>query len=202
MAMKEACLDWAAAAAVLSGQTESGDRHYVRCRSGSAMVAAVDGLGHGAEAAAAARTAIDALEEYADESLVELLRRCHECLRPTRGAVISLASINFRDDMLTWLGVGNVAGFLLRADRGLPTETLLLRSGVVGDHLPPLQTAELRVVPGDVLVFATDGVRADFAESIVVNGSLQTNADQILANYDKGTDDALVLMARYGRSAK
>lgn len=195
--MKTASLEWAAATAILAGEKESGDRHFVRCRSDTALVAVVDGLGHGAEAAAAARVAVDTLQEYADEPVLSLIRRCHECLRPTRGAVMSLASFGFRDGMLTWVGVGNVAGFLLRADHRSPTETLLLRSGVVGDQLPPLQAAVLPVAPGDVLVFATDGVRSDLAANIVVNVSLQTTADRILAKCNKGTDDALLVLARY-----
>jgi negative regulator of sigma-B (phosphoserine phosphatase) len=195
--MKQAWLEWGAAAAMLPGQCESGDLHVVVCAGERTFIAALDGLGHGAEAAAASRVAAQTLKEYPDEPVISLLRRCHENLKPTRGAVISLASFNFADAMMTWIGIGNVAGFLLRTGQKLPNETLLLRSGVVGVQLPPLQPAVLPVGPGDVLVFATDGVRTDFAENIMATASLQITAERLLAKYNKGTDDALVVAARY-----
>jgi phosphoserine phosphatase RsbX len=60
-----------------------------------------------------------------------------------------------------------------------------------------LQAEVLPVGPGDVLVFATDGVRTDFADNIVPSASLQTTAERLLAKCNKGTDDALVVAARY-----
>jgi negative regulator of sigma-B (phosphoserine phosphatase) len=193
----ESCLEWGSATAALPGQTESGDLHLVVSTAEKAVVAVVDGLGHGPEAAAASRIAIETVREHVNEPVISMLRRCHECLRQTRGAVISLASFNARDAMMTWAGIGNVAGFLFRADQNLPHETLLLRGGVLGALLPPLQAAVLPVDPGDVLLFATDGVRTDFAENIIPIASLHTTAEAILTNYNKGTDDALVLAARY-----
>jgi negative regulator of sigma-B (phosphoserine phosphatase) len=193
----EACLEWSAATAALPGETESGDLHLVVSTAERAVVAVVDGLGHGVEAAAASRTARETLKEHVNEPVISMLLRCHESLRPTRGAVISLASFNARDAMMTWVGIGNVAGFLFRANQNLPHETLLLRSGVLGALLPPLQAAMLPIDPGDVLLFATDGVRADISEYIPPNVSLQATAERILAKYNKGIDDALVVVARY-----
>ena len=52
---------WGMAQAVLAGQTVSGDRHLVSpCRDGL-LVAVVDGLGHGEEAAKAAEIAVSTL---------------------------------------------------------------------------------------------------------------------------------------------
>ena len=68
--------------------------------------------------------------------------------------------------MMTWLGVGNVQGVLMRADaqKGSVQEVLLLRGGVVGSQLPALQAAVLPIAKGDTLVFATDGVRGEFVK--------------------------------------
>src|SRR2546428_3103073 len=41
-------------------------------------------LGHGAEAAAAARAAVAALNRHAQESVLPLLQRCHQALAGTR----------------------------------------------------------------------------------------------------------------------
>ena len=57
--------------------------------------------------------------------------------------------------------------------------------------------SEVSVAPGDTLVFATDGVRHEFTAEISISEPPQRLADQILARFGKGTDDALVLVARY-----
>src|SRR5256885_16832155 len=58
-------IEWGVAAAPLAGETESGDLHLVKPVGRGMLVAAVDGLGHGAEAAAAARTAVATLDRPA-----------------------------------------------------------------------------------------------------------------------------------------
>src|SRR5256885_847377 len=103
-------IDWGVAARALAGETESGDLHLVKRVGRGTLVAAVDGLGHGAEAAAAARAAVAALDRYAEESLPPLVRRCHEALAGSRGVVMSLAYLGGGQPSLTWLGVGNAAG--------------------------------------------------------------------------------------------
>src|SRR4029077_13573364 len=116
-----------------------------------------------------------------------------------RGAVMSLASFRSADATMTWMGVGNVEGVLLRApDRGdLAPVSLTLRAGVLGVHLPEFATEEtLPVVHGDMLILTTDGIRGEFSQGIARNRSPQLIADTILGQYRKGTDDALVLVAR------
>jgi len=112
---------------------------------------------------------------------------------------MSIASFNVAQGLMTWLGVGNVQGVLLRcaATPVFPEESLLLRSGVVGVELPTLQAAMLSVSVGDTLVLSTDGIKSDFARQLVRNHLPQKAAEHILARYSKPTDDALVLVARY-----
>lgn len=192
-------IDWAVAALTLPGQEESGDRYVVRDFPGGVLVGVVDGLGHGKEAAAAAEIAVETLEKYAQESVISLIRRCHEKLVRTRGAAVSMASFNPTDSALTWLGVGNVSGFLQHRDANVSPaqESLLLRGGVVGGMLPRVYASIIPVMPTDTLVIATDGVRSGYADSFSVTDSPQRIADRILAQHARGTDDALVLVARF-----
>jgi hypothetical protein len=192
-------IEWGVAARPLEGEVESGDLYVVKPFPKGVLVAAVDGLGHGPEAAAAARSAVAILKDYAHEPVISLLRRCHERLIRTRGAVMSLASFNALDSTMTWLGVGNVEGLLLRADAAAnpPRENVLLRSGVVGYQLPALHAAILPVTRGDVLILATDGIRSGFAEDVSLSDPPQRIAEHILARRARGMDDALVLVARY-----
>ncbi len=196
---RAAVIDWGVATLTLPGERESGDLHLVKPVRAGVLVSVVDGLGHGAEAAAAARAAVAALSRHAQESVLPLLQRCHQALAGTRGAVVSVALFDRADGSMTWLGVGNVEGVLLYADAGerRGRERLVTRGGIVGSELPPLRAEVLAVAPGDTLILATDGIQSGFADDLAVEAPPQQLADQILTRSGKRTDDALVLVARY-----
>ena len=195
--IKNPMAEYGVAKFVPPGESESGDQHLVCCHHSGILVAAIDGIGHGAEAANAAKAAIAVLRNGVGEPIIPLVAGCHEKLRSTRGVVLSLASIDARHGLMTWLGVGNVQVVLVRADKKVNSqETLLLRGGVVGDHLPQLQAAVLPVAQGDLLVFATDGVRADFVRTLSALENPQRAAERILKSFCNHSDDALVLALR------
>lgn len=191
-------VEYSVAGFTLRGQGESGDDHLVCCNKSGVLIAAIDGIGHGEDAAKAARAASAILRAGADEPVISLVQSCHEELRNTRGVVLSLASIDAGHGLLTWLGVGNVQGVLMRANGKQMTEqeTLLLRGGVVGSQLPPLQATVLPIACGDTVYFVTDGIRSDFAQSLTAKENPQRAANRILEKYQNGKDDALVLVTR------
>jgi phosphoserine phosphatase RsbX len=195
--MNAAGLEWSTAAATMPGETESGDRYWAGAVENGMMFAVIDGLGHGRAAAAVSDIAIETLARHVGDPLIELLRRCHEALRGTRGVAMSLAVFNTEDAMLTWIGVGNVEGTLLRRNAGLPSDKLLLRNGVVGVQLPILRAGELSVKPGDILTMVTDGVTDEPPLRASMDGRIESMANGILTSAYKGTDDAMVLVARY-----
>ena len=185
-------VEWDVAARSIDG--ESGDQYFVREAVDSVLVAVADGLGHGPAAAAAARTALAALGEGGPADLGALVTRCHESLRGTRGAVLSVAA--FAVGSVTWLGVGNVDGVLVRAGSRI-AEPLLVRSGVLGGQLPSLEVTRCAVARGDTLIVSTDGIDARFAETRAATLDAPANAKRILVDYGKATDDALVMVVRY-----
>jgi serine/threonine protein phosphatase PrpC len=195
--MKAAGLEWSTAAATMPGETVSGDRHWAGPVANGMIFAVIDGLGHGRAAAAASKIAVAMLQRYADDPLIELLHRCHESLRATRGVAMSLAKFNTADSVLTWIGVGNVEGALLHLKPELACDKLLLRNGVVGSHLPLLRAEELPIRPGDILTMVTDGVTTEHPMRVAMNAKIESVADGILASARKSNDDALVLVARY-----
>src|SRR5215472_17341883 len=197
-AIKVPLVEYGVARFILPGQDESGDQHLVSCNRNVILIAAVDGIGHGEEAANAAKTATSILKTGMDQPVISLVEECHQGLRLTRGVVMSLASIDPVHRMMTWLGVGNVQGALMRngASKGSVGDMLLLRPGVVGAQLPPLQAAVLPIEQGDTLYFVTDGVRNEFALSLSALENPQRAADRILEQYQNGTDDALALVVR------
>jgi negative regulator of sigma-B (phosphoserine phosphatase) len=197
--LMSSAIEWGVASRALPGQPTSGDISVVKAFSDGVLIAALDGLGHGEEAATAAAVAAATLEAHAAEPLMTLVQRCHEALRATRGVAMSVASLNVARGLVTWLGVGNVEGVLLRrgsvrAEAEMP---LLLRAGVVGFQLPALDVEILSISAGDTLIFVTDGIQSDYARGLARGFPPQKAAEKILARYGKATDDALVLVARY-----
>jgi negative regulator of sigma-B (phosphoserine phosphatase) len=188
-------LEFGIATWTLAGESVSGDTAVIESANGTTLVAVIDGLGHGVEAATAAWTAAGILRKQPGESLIRLIQIAHQALGHTRGVAMSLASFQSDDDTMTWLGLGNVEGTLV--DRQKPTHSIMLASGIVGHELPPLQAKTLSVRRGSMLIMTTDGVRSSLGQSIDSSGTAQDIADAILARQGTRTDDALVLVARY-----
>ncbi len=190
-------LEWDTATMPMPGESVLGDRAVVCRGARRVLLAAIDGVGHGPEAAAAALIAADSLKA-SDQDVAAAALECHRALAQTRGAALSLAMIDCREHTLTWLGIGNVESRLLHGGAPVPvSESLLLHTGVVGHALPRLAPQTLPLAHGDVLIFATDGIRRDFADDLMPRGSCREIADRILHDHGVGSDDALVLVARY-----
>ena len=192
-------VEWSVAKRCRRGEATSGDLAVVAVRPGGALVAGVDGLGHGAEAARAAGRAGAIVRASPGLDLALLMKHCHIALRGTRGAAISLAFISTSAGGVTWLGVGNVEGRVVSREPSAtqPKGSLALGGGVAGYDLPAVRTAALKVRPGDVLILATDGVDPSFADSLDVSGSTHAIAERIMARHRRPTDDALVVAVSY-----
>lgn len=189
--------EWAVASTAIDG--ESGDLHCVLPGSECSIVGAIDGLGHGPEAAVAARECAAIVRAHSGAELDELVRRCHDGLRGTRGVALTLGRIDTRKELLSWVAIGNVEGLVLRRGlvRGPTLDAVLQRGGVVGYRLPGIKVSDVALEPNDLIVFATDGIKSGFATTIHLGLGVQELADQICSRFARGSDDALALVVRY-----
>jgi phosphoserine phosphatase RsbX len=191
-------LEWDAATMPMPGETVLGDRAVVAFAEQHVLLAVIDGLGHGPAAATAAQLAAYTLRHSAEQDVASAILKCHRVLAHTRGAAVSVASIDAREPCMTWLGVGNVEARLLHGAEPVPTsESLLLHNGIVGHELPRLAARTMPLARGDLLIVATDGIRRDFADELMPRGSCREIANRLLQQHALGSDDALVLVARY-----
>ncbi|MEX2355887.1 MAG: SpoIIE family protein phosphatase [Thermaerobacterales bacterium] len=192
-------LEWGIGSRAYPGESQTGDDCLVLQSGERTLVAVVDGSGHGREAARSTGIAIAAIKTNASLPLVRLLELCHQALRPTHGAAVSLACLDLQRRLMTWAGVGDVEGKLIRLqpDAAAQRQSLLLRNGVLGARLPPLRASVLGFSPGDLLILATDGIDPEFAAGLNAHDHPQHIADSILARYGRDNDDALVVAARY-----
>ena len=181
------------------GEGRSGDVAVFAASERGGLVAVIDGLGHGDPAADAAEAAAKVLEANVELPAQELLERCHEALRRTRGAVMTLAWFDLEARTMGWTGVGNVEARFVRAgDRGDARHASpVVLGGVVGYNLPQVRMGSIPLEPGDAVALATDGVAADFSQSLESGISAQELAERVLARHGKGNDDALAVVVRY-----
>lgn len=201
MAARDLKIDAAFATLPLPGESESGDLCLIKRVGKGTLIAVVDGLGHGQEAASAAHAAVGALDRYSRDPLIDLVRRCHEALVGLRGVVLSIAYLDPLAATMAWLGVGNVGGVLLRADLGTrPSRiTLVPNAGFIGAEQAHPTTRSVPLALGDTVILYSDGIKDGFAESLVLANTPQEIADFVITRQVKGNDDALVLVARYAR---
>jgi phosphoserine phosphatase RsbX len=197
-------LDYAVAGRGFPGAAESGDRFVVRPSARGILVAVIDGLGHGGEAAHAAAAAQRLLLASEDEPLALLINRCHAELRGTRGAAMTLAMLDIPLQTMRWIAIGNVEGMVLRAAPDGTREKfyVLPRGGIVGHRVPEARDTSLPLSPGDLLVLATDGIAAGFDAAVDWGSPPQRIADAILERHARASDDALVLVGRWSGAGR
>lgn len=179
-----------------------------------ALVAVVDGLGHGPEAALAAETILDALAAHRDSELEALVKLCHEAARHTRGAALGVARVDCPAARVRFVGVGNVrlygAGppvLAQAADQpsgaspgGRFLRAFITNNGIVGYNLPPVMLAgEHQLRGGDVFGLCSDGIALEACFSgLAAIGAARADeiALQFMATKALARDDAAIVVMR------
>jgi hypothetical protein len=186
-------LDWAVYGRPISDADISGDDYAVAAFAGGVTIAVIDGLGHGVEAASAAEMAAAVIRQNAAAPVDTIMAACHEALRGSHGAVVSIASINANEGQLSWVGIGNVEAVLFC---GRERTHIVPRAGVLGLRISALRPVTLKISPGDFLMFASDGLDSDCIDARLTEPLLECAA-HLVEVYGKSHDDALALLAKY-----
>jgi phosphoserine phosphatase RsbX len=96
------------------------------------------------------------------------------------------------------VGVGNVEARLVRSSTGATRgESPVLFGGVLGHQLRTVRPSTVALERGDMVLMATDGVRADFVSNLPAGGSARTVAARVMERSGKTHDDALVVAVRW-----
>ena len=176
------------------GNAVSGDT-YVYCQDRQhTLVALIDGLGAGQEAHSAAERARACVRRHCGLALTDLLHRCHEALRGTRGAVIMLMRIEHDRATVSFAGVGNVGVRAYSEAQIAP----LSRNGIVGYRLSDVREYCYPYAAGDVFILYSDGISASFAVDETwlrdPRTDLQQVAERIADDFGMDDDRAVVVV--------
>jgi negative regulator of sigma-B (phosphoserine phosphatase) len=179
-----------------SGRNISGDAYLIKEGEEATLVCLVDGLGSGEAAAEAAQAAIRCVEVNSTLPLSDIMAKCHQALRGTRGAVMALLHVSFAESVMAFVGVGNI-GIHVRSTALIKP---ISRNGIVGYRLPSLREFTYPYTPGDLFVLHTDGISSrltlDDALWTEEAQDVQTLANAIAQHFGKENDDVTVLVAR------
>jgi anti-sigma regulatory factor (Ser/Thr protein kinase) len=180
----------------VGGEEECGDGWAVGCHEGGATLLAVDGLGHGPEAALAANAAIDTLDRNRDPHPQELMQRLHQALRITRGAALALAQVDCARDEVRFAGIGNISAWVFD-DNG--RRALVSHNGIVGHNMRKVQEFVAPFPPGALCIMHSDGVQTQWdvdAYPGLRNRHPALIAAVLMRDFIRRRDDAMVLVVR------
>jgi len=171
------------------GEQASGDAILVRHSGKRTLVAVVDALGHGPEAAKVSAAAVASMEGAPlDQGVESILTRLHTALRGSRGAAAMLCLLH--EGNVEGAGVGNVD--LRSVGTRLPVR---LSAGILGSRWPRLHVFTGVVQPGHRLIFFSDGISQRFSTEVLRGRSAQEAAIHLLQHHASPIDDATVLVA-------
>ena len=184
-------------AEALKGQVVCGDKYLVKESTDFTLLAVVDGLGHGEEAAIAAEAAIKTIDANVFEPIETIVKLCNEALLSTRGAAITIVKLS--GYKMTYKAIGNVSGVYWHiGERAkLKSQSFFLENGIVGNQLPGLiPLKEVVLGAGDTLILATDGIKKEFESSTPKWSSVNSLANDMFTTYRNKKDDGLILVAQ------
>ncbi|GAC1416186.1 MAG: anti-sigma regulatory factor [Acidobacteriaceae bacterium] len=181
------------------GEDACGDSFVIQTGSSRSLYMVVDGLGHGTGASEAAAEAVETFNRYSDERLTEIISRCHNALKKTRGAAMSIAAVDHERQTLTYSGVGNVSATLIT---GTTVRNLLSQNGTLGAVLPRVpQEYTYPVEQNTSLLMYSDGL----SSRVNLSGypGIQSRHAGLIAgvlyrDFGRKRDDATALFAPIG----
>lgn len=195
--MASSAVRWAGSGRPHPQETLNGDGWSVSDCGPLWRFAVVDGLGHGPQAAHAAKVILRTLETSPLEDIDGTLQACHEAARSTRGAAVSIAVVDLDQRTLTFGGLGNVEGRLVTT---AGQARLVSARGIVGAALRKSRPVSFELPESWLLLLHSDGVSArltlEWTGEHLSKSQLQICADSLVEQWGRALDDATVLIAQ------
>jgi anti-sigma regulatory factor (Ser/Thr protein kinase) len=179
------------------GQLVCGDSWGVEQTDDTTIVLVADGLGHGPEAQAASLEAVRMLHLNPALEPKELIERCHQALRSTRGAAVAVARIDRARGKLVYCGVGNISAQIYSGSKA--GQHLVSVNGTAGHQSQRLQEFNYPWPGHGMLVMHSDGLAS--STNVEAREGLALRDASLIAgvlyrDFARGNDDATVVVAK------
>ena len=178
------------------GERFNGDAYFIKRYEDMVIFAVIDGLGHGEGAQEASLTAVDCLENYYRRPFTEIFRLCHQRLKKTRGAAMSLCRISLKDRIMTHSGIGNVQTRVYSSEKA-PAPFCI--NGTLGVAMQSVKVDDYPLPENYIIVMFSDGISGRFSPDNFpgfLNLKPQILAKRIIENHARDNDDATVMVGR------
>jgi anti-sigma regulatory factor (Ser/Thr protein kinase) len=190
-----------AVCAPMKGEPVSGDAWTAWSLPGREGVMVVDGLGHGADAAEAAHTAVEVAKRHPRLGAAELIAHIHDALRATRGAAGAVAVLDTAAGVCTFCGVGNISGSLHARGK---SRSMVSHGGILGHQARKIAQFSYPLAPDTLCILHTDGLATRWSLE-AYPGLAQRHPGLVAAalyrDFSRGRDDVAVLAVRAPRGA-
>jgi anti-sigma regulatory factor (Ser/Thr protein kinase) len=184
------------------GEQISGDDWSCVQSPDSATILVADGLGHGPQAAEAARHAPEVLARRPELPPADLVDCIHAASRGSRGSALGVARVDGETRKISFVGVGNIGGGVIsRAG----CKQFLSLPGIVGMQMHKVQTFDYAWPVDSLLVMVSDGISTQWSLSGYRDLS---GCDPLLIagllyrDFTRGRDDVTVVVARESKTTK
>ena len=175
------------------GFKSNGDAYFIKRYEDSAIVAVLDGIGHGDKASEASRMALKVIEDKFRDDLEKIVLTVHRKLHGSRGCVIGIVRMN-KEGKIEYLGVGNVRTQIYTTDM---YKRLVSFDGLLGSNIRTLRTDRLTLSTPCLIVLHSDGVASfNFDDKRIVYRPVMEVAKESFEKHKKSSDDATLLIAR------
>ena len=192
----EAELEVGAVCLPKTGEEVPGDGWLLEASGDYRTIMVVDGLGHGPNAARAARAATEAFAAQPSAPPGALMKICHAALAATRGAAGAAARVAPAKNHGSFAGVGNIA---CRVETSGERRQLVSHSGTLGHVMRRVQEFEFVFPAGALLILHSDGLTTrwsceDYPGLLAKHAGLI--AGVLYRDHNRGTDDVTVVVLK------
>jgi len=177
------------------GLSICGDSFVIEEVTGAVVAAVIDGLGHGYESWVAAQKAEEVIHAHADQPVDEIVMRCHQELRTTRGAAVGVLRIE-ENGTGVFCGVGNIE---VQALNGQAPSVFCL-AGIVGHNLRTSKVMPVQMKAGDIYCLTSDGVSTRGNLRACLPGAPGSVARRIVEQWGRAHDDATAVVVGFGET--
>lgn len=183
------------------GEPVCGDGWTVLQGRGKLVVFVVDGLGHGPDAAAAARAGIEAVHRNAQRDGPNIMEAVHAALRPTRGAAAAIALLQPESELCSFCGIGNISASIRGAGQA---RSMVSHNGTLGHQVRKIQEFQYPFPKGSLLIMHSDGIGTHWDLGAYPGLEMRHPAfvpAALFRDHNRGRDDVTVLALRNGGGA-
>ncbi len=175
------------------GEIECGDQYLVLEENSHTLLAVIDGLGHGPNAAIAANATCEFIRHNTEKNPEQIILECDKAINHTRGVALTILKIDRGSHELYYAGVGNVEMYAKSAAPIRPINY----PGVVGHRIRRLQETRHKINKGDLLTVFTDGISSRFDLKNYLDLDARRAAETIMLDHSKDHDDATCAVILY-----